>query len=357
MTDTKLLSGAFSMLSEAVAVSHKGKIVYMNSAAIRLAGQDLTSRPLDMLMPTHIANNQADSFIASAFIGSRCCTVKVSTANGLRIHAMLHEPPAAEPSEAVLSCLRSSMSNIKFSASCIEVIAEDVANEKLKEYVCMLNRNYGRIKRTLDNFGTLSGIAAGTLPFHPQPTDMTELCRNTIDTVSVLTQKQDISIRFRSEEQIRIVADSRLICQLLLNLLSNSIMHCGRGGRISVSLLRAGGNLILSVDDNGSGIDPDELAFVFESYKHSRYLCRPSGSGIGLAVAKGIAELHNGTVIIESRGNGLGTSVRVMLSYDIPAEKCFSAPENGYADLDVQAVLSELSDCLTLDCYSGFFSD
>lgn len=66
MSDSSLISAVLSMLDTAAVVSRRGKIIYMNPAAIGLAGFDLTSKPLDMLMPSHITNNQADSFVTSA---------------------------------------------------------------------------------------------------------------------------------------------------------------------------------------------------------------------------------------------------------------------------------------------------
>ncbi len=357
MSDSVLIAASLSMLDTAALAVRRGKIIYMNPAAVCLAGADLTSKPLDMLMPSHIANNQADSFIASAFIGSRGCTVKVTSANGYRIYLISSDDKLPAPSDGVFDTLRSCMSNIKFSASCISVIAEDVANDKLSEYVCTLNRNYYRIKRALDNLGTLSGIDEGSLPFCPEPVDMAELLENMTDTVNILAQKQSVSISFHSEKHVRLVADRALIAQMMLNLLSNSIMSCGRGGRISVSLLRTDKSLIVCVDDNGSGIPAEELASVFGRYKQRGSLSKPAGSGIGLSVAKSIAELHRGTLIIESRGEGQGTSVRVMLSYDIQAAKSLSAPDNGYNDSEMQMILTQLSGCLTLDCYSNFLEN
>lgn len=357
MSDSALISAAISMFDTAAVVSRRGKIIYMNPAAIGLAGVDLTSKPLDMLMPSHIANNQADSFVTSAFIGSRSCTVKVTSKNGYCIYVISCDDRLPAPSDSVFDTLRSCMSNIKFSASCISVIAEDVANDKLSEYVCTLNRNYYRIKRALDNLGTLSGIEEGSLPFCPEPVDMTEILGKMIDTVNILTRKQDIRISFHAEEHLRIIADRSLITQMMLNLLSNSISSCSRGGRIAVSLLRTDKNLIVCVDDNGSGIPSDELAAVFDKYKQRDKLSKPTGSGIGLSVAKSIAELHRGTLIIESRGEGQGTSVHAMLSYDIPAGQKLSAPNNEYDNSEMQNILTELSGCLTLDCYSEFLED
>ena len=102
----------------------RGKIVYMNPAAVNFAGADLTSKPVDMLMPSHISNNQADSFVTTALIGSKSCTVKVSSANGYRIHVISCDGFPSSPSDSVFDTLRSCMSNIKFSASCMSVIAE-----------------------------------------------------------------------------------------------------------------------------------------------------------------------------------------------------------------------------------------
>ncbi len=357
MSDSVLIAASLSLLDTAALAARRGKIIYMNPAAVSLAGADLTSKPLDRLMPSHIVNNQADSFITSAFIGSRGCTVKATGANGYRIYVISCDDKLPAPSDSVFDTLRSCMSNIKFSASCISVIAEDVANDKLSEYVCTLNRNYYRIKRALDNLGTLSGIDEGSLPFCPEPLDMSALLGNMIDTVNILAQKQGVGISFHSEEHVRLVADRGLIAQMMLNLLSNSILSCGRGGRISVSLLRTDKSLIVCVDDNGSGIPAGELASVFGRYRQRGDLSRPAGSGIGLSVAKSIAELHRGTLIIESRGEGRGTSVRVMLSYDIPAGRSLSAPEGEYNDSEMQLILTQLSGCLTLDCYSEFLED
>lgn len=359
MSDTALLAGAFSMLDQPVVVSRRGKILFMNSEAISLAGKDYTSKPLDLLMPSYISNNQAQQFMTTAFIGSKSCIVKVSVVENFKIFAMSCHDSAIGEFSAVFSSLRSSMSNIKFSSACISVLAESDGNEKLLEYVCSLNRSYYRIKRTLDNYSTLYGLTDKTLPFSPEPIDITELCRDTISTVNTLIARQEVRINFNSEPHIRIIADRELIQQLLLNLISNSINHSHRNGRISISLLRTDANLIISVDDDGSGIPPDELARVFDRYRYSINLSTPQSAGIGLAVVRGIAELHKGALIVESRGEDMGTSARVMLSFDVqpitPAS--YSSPISDYKEITIQRILTNLADCLTVDCYSEALED
>ena len=144
---------------------------------------------------------------------------------------------------------------------------------------------------------------------------------------------------------------------MLLNLLSNSIIHCPRNGRIYVSLLLTDKNLILSVDDNGDGIKEDELAYAFERYRHETDFTKPQGAGMGLAVVRGIAELHKGAVIIESRGESMGTSVRVMLSLDIPIDTRMSAQRPDYDRESLRLIQSELSYCLPIECFSEVMED
>ena len=356
MHDTKLLAAALSMVDQAVAVSKKERIAFMNAAAITLAGRDMTGKPTALLIPSHILNTQAGSFNATAFIGTRNCSVKVNTYEGTRIFVMVCNEQSRDDREALYANLRTTLSNIKFATSCIAIIAENEGNEKLLEYVSSLNRSYYRMKRALSNVTALNAMARGEMPFNPDAVDVTALCRALIDE-SMAIGNLGVTISFNAPDKMRIVADRTLLQQLLLNLLSNSIMHCPKNGRIYVSLLRTDKNLILSVDDNGEGIPQEELVYAFERYKHETDFTKPQGAGMGLAVVRGIAEMHKGAVIIESRGENMGTSVRVMLSLDIPLGTKMNARHPDYERESLRLILSELSYCLPLECFSEVMED
>lgn len=357
MTDAKLLSAAFSLIDQPVVVSRKERIAFMNDAAVTLAGKDMTEKPISLLFPSYILNIQAESFTATAFIGTKNCTVKVCSYDGTRFFVMLCSYNGNDDREALYANMRSTLANIKFAISCISIIAEDDNNEKLLEYTCSLNRSYYRMKRSLSNVSILNAIARGDLPFVPEPLDVTALCKNTIDDIRSISGDIGVDIIFYAEEKTRIVADRTLLQQLLLNLLSNSINHSPKNGRIYVSLLRTDKNLILSVDDNGEGIPEEELAYAFERYKHETDFTKPQGAGMGLAVVRGIAELHKGAVIIESRGHNMGTSVRVMLSLDIPVSQIFNTQRPDYSRESMRLILTELSGTLPLKSFSEVMED
>lgn len=356
MHDTMLLTAALSMVDQPMAVSRKDRIAFMNAAAVELAGRDLTGKPTALLIPSHIMNTQANRFTATAFIGTKNCSVKVNTYEGTRIFVMVCNEQSPDNREALYANLRTTLSNIKFAASCMSIIAEDEGNIKLLEYVRSINRSYYRMKRSLSNVTALNAMARGEMPFNPEAVDVTALCKGLIDEIMSLGDLA-VTISFNAPEKIRVAADRTLLQQLLLNLLANSINHCPHNGRIYVSLLRTDKNLILSVDDNGDGIPQEDLAYAFERYKHEIDFTKPQGAGMGLAVVRGIAELHKGAVIIESRGENMGTSVRVMLSLDIPIGTRMNAQRPDYDRESLRLILSELSYCLPLECFSELMED
>lgn len=352
-----MITKAFDIVEQPVIVTCCEQIIYMNCAAVKLAGSDFTGKPASRLLPGHILNTQAGSFAASAFIGTKNCTVRVSAEEDYRFYVMNYAEVKISDYEMLFTNVRSTLSNIKFASTCISVLAESEGITQFNEYVCSLNRSYYRIKRTLENVTALTALSNGTMVFRPELTDLSKEAEKLIAVVNDLMPDKDISISLQSEEALKCVVDPALFSQLLLNLISNSIFHCARGGKISVSLYQSGKNIILSVDDNGEGISPDELAMVYERYRHEIDLTKTPGSGMGLAVCRGIAELHNGAIIIESRGSEKGTSVRVMLSSELKAAAGLSSHKAEYGDTRTRMILMELSSCLPVSCYSGLYED
>ena len=357
MSETELLASAFSALTQPVLAVRKALIVYMNRPAAELAGKDLTGSPASLLLPDHLLGTQADRFVSTAVIGGKSHTVSVCTAGSHRIFSFDPSVPVIGSSAVMLCGLRSSLANIRFISSCISDIAENDGNARLHEQVSMLNRNYYRLKRSMDNISTMSAMLSSELPFIPSSIDLTDMFTELFDTVSSLSADLDVELRFHSEEHMYIYADRSLLEQLFLNLLANSFTHSKRGGHISVSLLKTGKSIIVSIDDDGSGIAPEELSGIMTSYKKLPDLNRSEvGAGLGLSIARGIAELHGGTIVIESRGIDKGTSVRVLLAENSGSPIKLLQPILSYSD-SLELCLTQLSPCLSHSCYSDFLED
>jgi cell cycle sensor histidine kinase DivJ len=113
------------------------------------------------------------------------------------------------------------------------------------------------------------------------------------------------------------VADKRALKQILLNLLSNAIRFTDRGGKVTIGARAEAGSITFAVEDNGVGINDQDLARVGEPYFQARasYDRRHGGTGLGLSIVKGLVRLHGGEMTIRSRV-GEGTRVGVRLPID-----------------------------------------
>ena len=123
------------------------------------------------------------------------------------------------------------------------------------------------------------------------------------------------TIRYDGTGSLEVEADMRLLECILFNLLGNSIKHTSPEGEITVSVQQEGADAILTVKDNGEGIPREKLPYIFDRFyqagKHT------SGTGIGLALVKGIAELHGGSVSVESApGEGATFFIRIPIRHE-----------------------------------------
>ena len=112
-----------------------------------------------------------------------------------------------------------------------------------------------------------------------------------------------------------VLGDSTRIQQIFWNLLSNAIKFTPKSGRVDVQLKRVGSQVELAVADNGAGIRPEFLPFLFNRFRQVEGfpLRAHGGLGLGLAIVRHLAELHGGTVRVDSAGEGQGATFTVCL--------------------------------------------
>ena len=141
---------------------------------------------------------------------------------------------------------------------------------------------------------------------------------------------------------------------LVMNLLSNALLHARGCTRIVLSLHETRDQAVLSVDDDGCGISPGGLRTVFDRYRHGFDLSgMANGAGLGLTAVREIARVHGGTLLLESR-EGSGTAVRVSLSRKL--SPLVSVQDAGPAwERSYNSILTGLADCLPLSAFSGIY--
>jgi len=177
-------------------------------------------------------------------------------------------------------------------------------------------RQVRHMARLLEDLLDISRITSGSIELQKERLELTPILNNAIETISPLIRERDHSLTLRAPElPLYVVADRGRFVQMIGNLLSNAAKYTPPHGQIQV-IARSQGNFAeIRVSDNGIGIPADILPRIFDLFmRMDQSLNRTEkGLGIGLTLARRLAELHGGSVSAHSEGEGKGSEFVVRL--------------------------------------------
>jgi len=180
----------------------------------------------------------------------------------------------------------------------------------------VIDRQAKTMGRLLDDLLDVSRITRGTLEVRKSPVALAVLIEGAVETTRPTIDARDHTLELvLSPEAIELDADPVRMTQVIANLLMNAAKYTDVGGRIRLTARREGDELILSVADNGIGLDREALPRLFDMFvqveeTRNRH---EGGLGIGLALAKRLVELHQGSIEARSDGIGLGSEFTVRM--------------------------------------------
>ncbi|MDE2050395.1 MAG: PAS domain S-box protein [Gammaproteobacteria bacterium] len=187
----------------------------------------------------------------------------------------------------------------------------------------IIERQVEHMGRLLDDLLDVSRITRGTLILRRSSVDLDSVLAAAQESARPLIEARGHELVVRlPEERIRLVADPVRIAQVLANLLVNAAKYTDTGGRIELEARRDGGELVVTVRDNGIGISAEMIPRVFTLFAQASPALERSegGLGIGLALVRGLLELHGGSVSARSGGMGQGSEFEARLPIGDPAD-------------------------------------
>jgi cell cycle sensor histidine kinase DivJ len=196
----------------------------------------------------------------------------------------------------------------------------DLAPAREREYAKLINESGRHLLSVVNGILDMSKMETGNFEIAPEPFAPGPAIANCCDILALKAQEAGVSLTTRVAPELpELTADRRAFNQILLNLVSNAIKFTPRGGRVSVSARRDGGDLAIAVEDTGVGIAQDDLPQLGTAFFQARasYDRRHDGSGLGLSIVKGLVHLHDGAMDIASRlGEGTRVTVRLPIEGD-----------------------------------------
>ena len=203
----------------------------------------------------------------------------------------------------------------------LDMFEDDEGRARALEIV---ERNAKSQEQLVKDILDVSRIISGKMRLHMGPLDLHEVIRAAADVVRPALAAKKIELRLDLDPDEGLIrADPDRIQQVVWNLLSNAAKFTPERGRVCVRLARAGSYAVITVADNGCGITPEFLPYVFDRFRQEQGVNQRThrGLGLGLAIVRHLVELHGGTVTAESPGEGQGSTftVRLPLNYAGPS--------------------------------------
>lgn len=163
----------------------------------------------------------------------------------------------------------------------------------------------------------VSRIITGKLEIKHEPIDIAGIVDAALEMIKPSADAKSISLSVENNgyEAVPVEGDAERLQQVFLNLLANAVKFTPDGGNITIALKHSGLNVLIAVSDDGQGINPQFLPYVFERFRQAdnTYTRRIGGLGLGLAIVRHMVELHGGTVSAHSEGLGRGSTFTVSL--------------------------------------------
>jgi len=199
----------------------------------------------------------------------------------------------------------------------VQLLKIQAATDSQLAWSCnVIDRQVTHMARLLDDLLDLARIMQGKIKLNIECLKLTDIVNNAVETSRPLIESRGQELIISQSIPTQWIKGDRVrLEQVLSNLLNNAAKYTDEGGKITLSIMREGSNVVIAVRDTGIGIAPDMLPQIFDLFTQADNSLAHSqgGLGIGLTLVRQLVEIHGGTVSAASPGIGQGSSFTVRL--------------------------------------------
>jgi signal transduction histidine kinase len=197
--------------------------------------------------------------------------------------------------------LRTPISVVRAAAE-VTLSREHRDESEYREALEIVGGQARRLGHLVEGMLVLARADAGGFPLRPVDLYLDEIIADCRRAVDVLATERGVTIRSTESAEIPYRGDEDLLRQLVLNILQNAVQHTPVGGSVHIDLKRAAAAVTVRVSDSGPGIPELDRQRIFDRFVQLDASRRGQGSGLGLPIARWIAEAHRGSLVLERSG-------------------------------------------------------
>ena len=199
----------------------------------------------------------------------------------------------------------------------LSMLSNGLLNDQQRERALeVILRGIDSQNALIEDLLDVSRIVSGKMSIAHEKISLVSVLSNVIEQMRPLTVEHQIELLPEIDTRVdEMIGDPVRLQQIISNLINNAIKYTPPGGRINVTLKRQDQNAEIEVKDTGVGIAPEMVARIFERFEQGDNSSRRTfgGLGLGLTIAKHLAELHGGSIKAHSRGEGMGATFTLTL--------------------------------------------
>jgi signal transduction histidine kinase len=169
-----------------------------------------------------------------------------------------------------------------------------------------------RLTRMVDDMFELALADLDARPLQLEEVYLDEIVKECVTSARVLAGDRSVTLAARTPADVQMQADQNLIRQMILNLVENAVRHTPVGGSVQVALDADAERARIAVSDTGPGVPESERERIFERFVRLDAAGSDGGGGLGLPIARWVAQLHRGTLALEATGPGGSCFVAVL---------------------------------------------
>ncbi len=213
--------------------------------------------------------------------------------------------------------LRSPLTSVQGFSSMLHMVGD--LNEKQSHFVEKILSGVAQMAALVENIQDAGRFDPETGFYEMQraPCDLAEIVNRIVESYLLPAEKQELTLRKRILDNVPIIsADLTMLERAITNLVDNAIKYTPNGEQVIVNLYREGDNILISVEDSGFGISPDNQKMLFERHMRipRKEHKRVKGSGLGLFIVRSVARRHGGNAWVNStEGEGSTFTISIPL--------------------------------------------
>jgi PAS domain S-box-containing protein len=210
--------------------------------------------------------------------------------------------------------LRNPLAPIRNAVTIMQL--ETLSSPTLRNCRDVIDRQLTHVTRLVDDLLDVGRLTTGKINLRKELLRFSDVVARAVETVRPTMEARRHRLEVRQPEApVYVHGDSTRLSQVLQNLLTNAAKYTPNGGDVALGVQQVDGLLQVSVSDNGRGIDPSQLESIFELFMQADSTANPSesGLGIGLTLARNLAQMHGGSLEASSQGLGRGSTFTLRL--------------------------------------------